>query len=127
MPLNDPRVSVETCDVVTLIRGKKRAWDAILLDIDNGPSGLTQEVNNRLYAEQGLRAAFSALIPGGVLGIWSAGDDPAFTRRLGKCGFQAKVTAVRAASSERGAGILSGLPLKANRPYPFLQVEIPRS
>ena len=103
MPLNDPRVRVKAADVVRVIQKKQRAWDAILLDIDNGPAGLTRTSNNRLYSDPGLKAIFKALVPGGVIGIWSAGEDPAFTRRLGKCGFRAKAVAVRATSSGKGS------------------------
>lgn len=102
-PLNDPRVRVEAADVAKVINRQENSWDAILLDIDNGPAGLTQDGNNRLYGESGLKSAFRALTPGGVLGIWSAGDDPAFTRRLGKCGFRAKAVPIRARTSGKGS------------------------
>lgn len=100
-PLSDPRVRVEAADVAGVIQ--RGGWDAVLLDIDNGPAGLTQDANNRLYAENGLKASFKALTPGGVLGIWSAGDYPAFTRRLARCGFKAEVVKVPAASSGKGS------------------------
>ena len=102
MPLNDPRVRVDASDVGAVIHRQTDAFDAILLDVDNGPTGLTQDANNRLYAENGLKAAFRALTPGGVLGIWSAGDDPVFTRRLANCGFKARAVSVSAVAPGRG-------------------------
>ncbi|WP_320043019.1 hypothetical protein [uncultured Desulfobacter sp.] len=102
MPLNDPRVRVDASDVGAAIHRQTHAFDAILLDVDNGPAGLTQDANNRLYAENGLKAAFRALTPGGVLGIWSAGDDPVFTRRLANCGFKARAVSVSAVAPGRG-------------------------
>ncbi len=101
MPLNDPRVRVDASDVGAVIHRQTDAFDAILLDVDNGPTGLTQDANNRLYAENGLKAAFRALTPGGVLGIWSAGDDPVFTRRLANCGFKARAVSVSAVAPSR--------------------------
>jgi spermidine synthase len=101
MPLDDPRVRVDASDVAAAI--KKAAWDIILLDVDNGPAGLTKRSNNRLYSDAGLKTAFKALTPGGVLAIWSAGDDPAFTRSLTRCGFKAKAVSVRATSSGKGS------------------------
>ncbi len=94
MPLDDPRVSVEEEDVVVTIRKRKSAWDTILLDVDNGPDGLTRKANDRLYSISGLKISFSALRPGGILGVWSSGADEAFTRRLKQCGFQTETVTV---------------------------------
>jgi len=102
-PLDDPRVSVAQEDVAETIRKRKSAWDAILLDVDNGPAGLTRKSNDRLYAKSGLLAARSALRPGGVLAVWSAGADEAFTGRLKQSGFQAETAAVRARKPGKGA------------------------
>jgi len=102
MPLADPRVSVEEEDVVVTIRKRKSAWDAILLDVDNGPDGLTRKANDRLYGRSGLKTSFSALRPGGILGIWSSGADEAFTHRLNKCGFQTETVTVRARNPGKG-------------------------
>jgi len=99
MPLDDPRVSVEEEDVAKIIRKRKSAWDAILLDVDNGPEGLTRKTNDRLYGRSGLEASFSALRPGGILAVWSSGADEAFTRRLKECGFQTQTVSVRARKS----------------------------
>ncbi|MFC1822425.1 hypothetical protein ACFL9T_06930 [Thermodesulfobacteriota bacterium] len=102
MPLDDPRVSVEEEDVAETIGRKKSAWDAILLDIDNGPDGLTRKANDRLYGRFGLKTAFSALRPGGILAVWSSETNEAFTRRLRQCGFQTETIAVPARKPGKG-------------------------
>lgn len=102
MPLDDPRVSVEEEDVAETIRKRKSAWDAILLDVDNGPDGLTRKANDRLYGRSGLKTSFSALRPGGILAVWSSGADEAFTRRLKQCGFQTETVTVRARKLGKG-------------------------
>ena len=89
--LDDPRVTLVEQDVVALIRDARGAFDAILLDVDNGPDGLTRPANDRLYDPAGLAAARSALRPGGVLAVWSSGPDAAFTCRLRAGGFQVEV------------------------------------
>ena len=86
-PLADPRLDVHLGDVADLLRTKTAVYDAILLDVDNGPHGLTTSANHWLYGPAGLTRTFRALRPGGVLGVWSAGPDEAFTRRLGQAGF----------------------------------------
>jgi spermidine synthase len=95
-PLGDPRVEVHTGDVAALLRSQAAAYDLILLDVDNGPHGLTTGDNHWLYGLAGLAAAHRALRPGGVLAVWSAGPDDAFTRRLGKAGFAAEAVRVAA-------------------------------
>ncbi len=102
MPLDDPRVSVEEEDVAETISKRKSAWDAILLDVDNGPDGLTRKANDRLYGRSGLKKFFSALCPGGILAVWSSGADEAFTRRLKQCGFQTETVTVPARKSGKG-------------------------
>ncbi len=102
MPLDDPRVSVEEEDVAETIRKRKSAWDAILLDVDNGPDGLTRKANGRLYGRSGLKTSISALRPGGILAVWSSGADEAFTRRLKQCGFQTETISVRARRPGKG-------------------------
>jgi len=94
--LDDPRVRVVEEDVALLIERARNAWDAILLDVDNGPGGLTREANDRIYARDGLRAARDALRPGGVLAVWSSHPDPAFARRLQSAGFEVEERVVRA-------------------------------
>lgn len=86
-PLKDPRSSVHVGDVGDLVEAADGRWDAILLDVDNGPEDLTRPMNSWLYSEQGVAAAFQALRPGGVLGIWSAGEDPWLGPFLLRAGF----------------------------------------
>lgn len=101
--LDDPRVVVHTGDVGALIRASRQAFDAILLDVDNGPDGLTRASNDSLYDHAGLRASQEALRPGGVLGVWSSGPDAGFTRRLKETGFAAETVNVRANAKRGGA------------------------
>ena len=101
--LDDRRVTVAEKDVAVLIGSAVGSYDAILLDVDNGPDGLTRAGNDGLYSVEGLRAAKAALKRGGILAVWSAGDDPAFTRRLNANGFAANPTPVRARSNGKGA------------------------
>ncbi len=85
--LDDPRVRVHEGDVLALIEAGRAAYDAILLDVDNGPDGLTSAANDRLYGARGLGASATALRPGGVLAVWSAAPDDAFAARLRRTGF----------------------------------------
>jgi spermidine synthase len=101
-PLGDPRVTVHTGDVAKLLRSARGTYDLILLDVDNGPSALTTDANHWLYGAAGLASAFAALRRGGVLAVWSAGHDDAFTRRLRAAGFQVQI-AVGRAHGDRGA------------------------
>lgn len=101
-PLQDPRVSVRLDDVVKIIHSERRAYDAILLDVDNGPRDLISRGNNRLYTPSGLEALRGALRPGGVLAVWSAGPDQNFVRRLEQSGFQVQEVSVRARGSLGG-------------------------
>lgn len=89
--LTDPRVAIEVADVHDVIARDKAGYDAILLDVDNGPDGLVQLANDRLYCNWGLRSARTALRPGGVLAIWSAYPDDAFGTRLRDAGFEVEV------------------------------------
>jgi spermidine synthase len=100
--LSDPRVTIVEGDVAALIAQSERSFDAILLDVDNGPDGLTCAGNDRLYLPAGLDAAKAALRPGGVLAIWSAAPDPAFSRRLARAGFDVDEVQVRARSNGKG-------------------------
>ncbi len=101
-PLSDPRVSVQQEDVAKTIMSKKAFWNAILLDVDNGPDGLTRVANDLLYGLPGLHASFSALSPGGILAVWSYASDEKFTRRLKKCRFRTEVVTARAHTSGKG-------------------------
>ena len=100
--LKDPRLTVREGDVADLIGSAGRAYDAILLDVDNGPEGLSRPANDRLYDAQGLAAARRALTPGGILAVWSSAPDRDFTRRLAKAGFKVEEIPVRA-TGKRGA------------------------
>ena len=99
-PLEDPRVAVVERDVAEIIASGPSAFDAVLLDVDNGPAALTVAKNERLYSSAGLAAIRSCLRPGGVLGVWSADPDRAFERRLAKAGFEVSTETV---SARRGA------------------------
>ena len=100
--LDDPRVDLMMGDVVPVIAAGRACYDAILLDVDNGPDGLTAAANDRLYSATGLAAARAALTPGGILAVWSAGSDDAFTRRLASAGFAVDEVAVRARDNGKG-------------------------
>lgn len=101
--LADPRVEVKIGDVGAIIRDGQGSYDAIMLDVDNGPDGLTRVGNDALYGTAGLQAARRALTPGGVLSVWSAHPAPAFTKRLSHCGFEVSTEAVRASRAKRGS------------------------
>jgi spermidine synthase len=101
--LTDPRVSIREADVGDLIRSGRSAYDAILLDVDNGPEGLTRKANDGLYDLKGLRAAHAALRPGGVLAVWSSAPNPRFTARLRKTGFAVDEIPLRAKGPRGGA------------------------
>ena len=101
--LRDPRVRVELTDVAELIGAGGAAYDAILLDVDNGPEGLTRQANDRLYDARGLAKARAALRPGGVLAVWSSGPDRRFTQRLRDAGFATEEIASRARGARGGA------------------------
>jgi spermidine synthase len=101
--LDDARVELAITDVVALIRAPKSPYDAILLDVDNGPEGMTQSANDGLYATRGLRAARAALRPGGVLAVWSQGPDAAFAQRFAKAGFAVEEKKVRAGGVHGGS------------------------
>ena len=101
--LADPRVDIREADVGDLIRSAQSAYDAILLDVDNGPEGMTRKANNGLYNLAGLSAAHAALRPGGVLAVWSSGANPKFTRRLGNAGFDVREIPLRAKGPHGGA------------------------
>ena len=85
--LDDPRVVVAIADVADVIARRRAPFDVILLDVDNGAAALSSSANARLYSTAGLAKARDALVPGGCLAVWSAGDDPPFAARMGRCGF----------------------------------------
>jgi spermidine synthase len=101
-PLREKRVTLLQADVAKVLKEHQNAYDAILLDVDNGPEGLTQTSNDWLYGRAGLACARAALRPKGVLGYWSAGPNRAFARRLQGAGF--KVEEIRVTSRDGGRG-----------------------
>jgi spermidine synthase len=101
--LNDPRASIREADVVDVIESQVSAFDAILLDVDNGPEGLIRKANDALYDLKGLKAIRKSLRPGGVLAVWSSGPHPSFSKRLRDAGFEVNEVAVRATTRRRGA------------------------
>ena len=101
--LNDPRVSIRESDVTEIIRSHRLKFDAILLDVDNGPEGLTRKANDALYSPSGLDATRAALRPGGVLAVWSSGPNAPFTKRLRGAGFDVNEVNVRATGRGGGA------------------------
>jgi spermidine synthase len=101
--LDDRRVTLTMGDVADAIGQATSAYDAILLDVDNGPDGLTRAANDGIYSKQGLADAKRALRPGGVLAVWSAAPDPAFERLLGRTGLTVETVRVRARENGKGA------------------------
>jgi spermidine synthase len=101
--LDDPRVTIVEGDVGREIRAKVAGYDAILLDVDNGPDGLSRKSNDSLYDLAGLATARRALKPGGVMAVWSSAPDEHFTRRLKKTGFATEELRVRANGARGGA------------------------
>jgi spermidine synthase len=101
--LTDPRVELRMEDVGKTIAGSPASFDAILLDVDNGPEGLSREANDALYSAKGLAAARAALRSGGVLAVWSQAPNEKFTQRLGKAGFTAETVRARDHGSRGGA------------------------
>jgi spermidine synthase len=101
--LTDPRVSIHEGDVGRLIKSSRSTYDAILLDVDNGPEGLTRQANDSLYSLAGLGAARTALTPGGVLAVWSSAPNRSFTERLHRAGFKVDEVGVRANGTRGGA------------------------
>ena len=101
-PLLDPRVTVQVTDVADVFNGDPAAFDAILLDVDNGPDAFTIARNKHLYGSHGLKQIRRSLRPQGVLGVWSADPDPPFERRLAKAGFGVRVETVPAYQKSKG-------------------------
>jgi spermidine synthase len=101
-PLRDGRVTVREVDIARILQAEHQAYDAILLDVDNGPAGLTRKGNDWLYTRAGLEAAYAALRPAGVLAVWSASPDRAFANRLCRITFEVNEVCVRARGPGRG-------------------------
>ena len=105
-PLEDLRVIVHEGDVARIIDAEQQAYDAILLDVDNGPEGFTRKENDRLYDIDGLNAAYAALRANGVLAVWSAGPDQKFLQRLRKTGFEVEEIRVRSRGAKGARHII---------------------
>jgi len=105
-PLDDARVTVQVGDVAELLSASNAAFDAILLDVDNGPTGLTRSSNDQLYSQTGLRTVTRALRPGGVLAVWSVAPDERFTRRLADAGFAVEEVPVHAHAGKGSRHVL---------------------
>jgi spermidine synthase len=101
--VNDPRADIREADVVDIIKASQSAFDAILLDVDNGPEALIREANNALYDLKGLQAIRRALRPGGILAVWSSGPNLAFSKRLRAADFEVNEVGVRATTKRSGA------------------------
>ena len=105
-PLDDPRTQVVVGDVYELIKRSPRAFDVILLDVDNGPAALAQAKNQRIYSDAGVRACQAALTANGVLAVWSAGPNARYERRLGSLGFEVEVLRVAARVGSRARHVI---------------------
>lgn len=95
-PLEDSRSQVRLGDIAELVKQQQPDFDAILLDVDNGPEGITHSNNDWLYSTRGLEALYNSLRPKGMLAVWSAGADSMFVIQLKKAGFSVEVRTVRA-------------------------------
>lgn len=104
--LSDPRVSIHEADVGGLIASARASFDAILLDVDNGPDGLSRSANDRLYDLRGLEAARKALRPKGLLAVWSAAPNREFVSRLGRAGFAVEEIKARANKGRGGRHVI---------------------
>lgn len=102
-PLDDQRVTVREVDVAQILKAERKAFDAILLDVDNGPEALTRGKNNWLYSREGLATAHASLKPSSVLAVWSVAAHAAFGRRLAEAGFQVEESRVRARGPRHGS------------------------
>jgi len=101
--LTDPRADIREADVVEMVQSHKSAFDAILLDVDNGPEALIRKANDALYDLNGLKAILRALRTGGVLAVWSSGPNSSFSKRLRNAGFDVNEVAIRATTKRSGA------------------------
>ncbi len=113
-PLRDPRTVVRVGDVGDLIREARAGYDAILLDVDNGPIALAHAKNDSLYGRRGLEHAKRALRPGGALAVWSLSDHHGFTARLRRTGFSVQVH--RVPGSRKGRGLRHVIWVARRRP-----------
>jgi len=101
--LSDPRAVIREADVVETIKASTSAFDAILIDVDNGPEALIRKANDALYDRKGLQSIRRALRPGGILAVWSSGPNAAFSKRLGSADFEVNEVGLRATTKGSGA------------------------
>jgi spermidine synthase len=101
-PLKDRRVRLDVQDVATTVLASRGKFDAVMLDVDNGPDAVTTTTNSRLYGDAGLKAIHASLRPGGMLAVWSAWEDRKFEQRLRYVGFAVSVERVRARLKKGG-------------------------
>jgi spermidine synthase len=101
--LTDPRADIRAADVVKVIKASTSAFDAILLDVDNGPEALIRKANDALYDLKGLQSIRRSLRPGGILAVWSSGPNTAFSKRLGAADFEVNEVGLRATTMRSGA------------------------
>jgi spermidine synthase len=122
--LSDPRVRLREGDVGAAMAGDAQKFDAILLDVDNGPEGLSRPGNDRLYSHGGIASAKAALRPGGLVAVWSVAPDAGFTKRLQQSGMAVEELKVRAGTTGRGARhiiwMATNTPQRAAQPRPKL-------
>lgn len=114
-PLEDGRVTVLEADVSEIIAAADATYDAVILDVDNGPHGLTRSGNDRLYTREGLTAALASLRPGGVLAVWSAAPDNAFVDRLKRAGFRVEEKPVAAQGRRKKGQHIIWLAIRSQR------------
>jgi spermidine synthase len=100
--LDDPRVIVHEGNVGDVLASRPGGFDAIILDVDNGPGGFSRDANDRLYDVRGLVSARKALRPKGMLAVWSAAPDDEFAGRLGSTGFAVETVKARANKGRGG-------------------------
>lgn len=117
-PLDDLRVSTQAIDVAQLIQTNQQRYDAIILDVDNGPDGLTRTSNNRLYSRAGVKSAYLSLKPSGILAVWSASPAPTFCKLLRQTGFNVEEIMTRSRGSKGGRRHLIWLAKRGNRTVP---------
>jgi spermidine synthase len=96
MPIDDPRSEIRCADVANVLQSEPQGFDAIMLDVDNGPEGLTQRSNSGLYSAAGLQNCHRALRAKGILAVWSASADRKFSERVAKAGFKVEEVQVYA-------------------------------
>lgn len=102
-PLTDSRITIQESDVALILTAERQTFNAVMLDVDNGPDGLTRSDNDWLYGRAGLKATYSALKPAGILAVWSASPDPAFSKLLHQTGFSVEEVMVRARGRKGGS------------------------